>query len=312
MTPSRPRATMAPTTAGPETVFKKILIANRGEIACRIMRDVPRASASPPSPSTPTPTATRCTCAMADEAVLHRPGAAARELPRRSTRSSRPRSRPGADAIHPGYGFLSENAAFAEALRGGRHRLHRPTPEAIGAMGDKIAREEARRRAGVPTVPGTRRHRATTKHAVDDRRRASAIPVMIKAAAGGGGKGMRIVYATAEDSRRASRRATRRRARFGDDRVFIEKFIEQPAPHRDPGARRQARQRRPPRRARMLDPAAQPEGRRGGALARCSTPRRGAPMGAQAWRWPGRSATTQRRHGRVPRRPATRASTSSR
>ena len=133
-------------------------------------------------------------------------------------------------------------------------------------MGDKIESKKLAKAAGVNVVPGFLGEIADTDEAV---RIAGEIgyPVMMKASAGGGGKGMRLAYR--EKDVREGFEATKREglASFGDDRVFIEKFVERPAPYRDPGARRPARQHPLSRRARMLDPAPPPEGGRGGAVA---------------------------------------------
>ncbi|MEL0114557.1 MAG: biotin carboxylase N-terminal domain-containing protein, partial [Rickettsiales bacterium] len=133
----------------------------------------------------------------------------------------------GAEAIHPGYGFLSENAAFAEMLEDAGIVFIGPNTHAIGAMGDKIESKKLAAEAGVNTIPG---HTA----AIPDAEQAVAIardvgfPVMIKASAGGGGKGMRI--ARSEDEVRSGFESAVNEARssFGDDRVFIERFVEDP------------------------------------------------------------------------------------
>ncbi|MCD2316843.1 acetyl/propionyl/methylcrotonyl-CoA carboxylase subunit alpha [Sphingomonas sp. IC-11] len=206
-------------------MFGKILIANRGEIACRIIRTAQRmgigtvavysdADARAPHVS------------MADEAI--RIGEApASESYLDADRILAAARATGADAIHPGYGFLSERASFAEACAAAGIAFIGPPPTAIAAMGDKIASKEIARAAGVNVVPG---HPTAIENVTDAARIAAAIgyPVMVKASAGGGGKGMRLARDEAEIV--AGFDATRREAlaSFGDDRVLIEKFIERP------------------------------------------------------------------------------------
>src|SRR5215467_3635560 len=133
----------------------------------------------------------------------------------------------GAEAVHPGYGFLSEREAFAKALAAAGIVFIGPNPKAIAAMGDKIESKKAAARAKVSTVPG---HLGV----IEDERHAVAIaeeigyPVMIKASAGGGGKGMRIAHSREEVADGLARARSEAKASFGDDRVFIEKFIVDP------------------------------------------------------------------------------------
>ena len=133
----------------------------------------------------------------------------------------------GADAIHPGYGFLSENAAFARALEKERIVFVGPNPKAIDAMGDKIESKKLAAKAKVSTVPG---HLGVIKDAKEAVKIAGEIgfPVMIKASAGGGGKGMRIAYSTKEVAEGFASSKSEAKSSFGDDRVFIEKYIEEP------------------------------------------------------------------------------------
>jgi acetyl/propionyl-CoA carboxylase alpha subunit len=171
----------------------------------------------------------------------------------------------GAEAVHPGFGFLSENAGFARRLRDEGIAFIGPNPEAIEAMGDKISSKKLAAAAGVSTVPGHMGLIETPEEAVTIANEIG-YPVMIKASAGGGGKGIRVAHSDADMAEGFAAVKAEALNAFGDDRVFLEKFIVRPAPHRDPGAGRQARPRRPPVRARMLDPAAQSEGHRGGPL----------------------------------------------
>ena len=217
----------------------------------------------------------------------------------------------GAEAVHPGYGFLSERAAFAEALEAAGIVFIGPNPSAIAAMGDKIESQEGGGRG-----QGLHRSRPSRRDRGRRRRRCKiadeiGYPVMIKASAGGGGKGMRIAH-----SRRRGGGRLRARALGGEvvvrrrPRVHRE-VHRRPAPHRDPGAGRQARQRHPSRRARMLDPAPQPEGGRGGAVA--AARRRDAQGDGRAGGRAGEGRRLRlRRHGRVRRRAGQAASISSR
>ncbi len=206
-------------------MFKKILIANRGEIACRIIRTARHMGIATVAVFSEADR-DALHVEMADEAVLIGPGPAAQSylsIPRivEACRET------GADAVHPGYGFLSEREAFAEALRAAGIAFIGPNPHAIAAMGDKIESKRFARAAGVSTVPGNLDVIRDAAHAVEI---ADAIgyPVMIKASAGGGGKGMRIAWAADAVADGFARARSEAAASFGDDRVFIEKFIENP------------------------------------------------------------------------------------
>ncbi|NCP11545.1 MAG: acetyl/propionyl/methylcrotonyl-CoA carboxylase subunit alpha [Sphingomonadales bacterium] len=206
-------------------MFKKILIANRGEIACRVIRTAKKmgiatvavySDADARSPHVE----------MADEAVHIGPAPAADSYLLADKIIAACKAT-GADAVHPGYGFLSERESFARALADNDIAFIGPPPEAIAAMGDKIESKKLALKAGVSVVPGHVGEIDDTEHAV---RIAGEIgyPVMMKASAGGGGKGMRLAWS--EQDVREGFEATKREglASFGDDRVFIEKFIEQP------------------------------------------------------------------------------------
>ncbi len=215
----------APDHRGAETLFKKILIANRGEIACRVIRTARRMGIA---------TVAVCSDAdrdalhveMADEAVHIGPSPAAQSylVIDRIVDACR---RTGAEAVHPGYGFLSEREAFAEALRAAGITFIGPNPHAIAAMGDKIESKRFARAAGVSTVPGNLDVIRDAAHAAEIAE-GIGYPVMIKASAGGGGKGMRIARSAAEVADGFARAKSEAAASFGDDRIFIEKFIEDP------------------------------------------------------------------------------------
>jgi len=206
-------------------MFKKILVANRGEIACRVFRTAKRMGIKTVAVYSDAD-ARAPHVLMADEAVRLGPAPAAEsylkaELILLAAKET------GADCIHPGYGFLSERESFARACAEAGIAFVGPPPNAIAAMGDKIESKKLAKAAGVNVVPGYLGEIADTDEAV---RIASDIgyPVMMKASAGGGGKGMRLAYS--ETDVREGFEATKREglASFGDDRVFIEKFIESP------------------------------------------------------------------------------------
>ncbi|WP_443971159.1 ATP-binding protein [Sphingobium sp. CR28] len=206
-------------------MISKILIANRGEIACRVIRTAKKMGIATVAVYSDAD-ARAPHVLMADEAVRLGPAPAAEsylkaELILLAAKET------GADAIHPGYGFLSERESFAQACAEAGIAFIGPPPKAIAAMGDKIESKKLAQAAGVNVVPGFVGEIADTEHAV---RIAGEIgyPVMMKASAGGGGKGMRLAYS--EQDVREGFEATRREglASFGDDRVFIEKFIESP------------------------------------------------------------------------------------
>jgi propionyl-CoA carboxylase alpha subunit len=206
-------------------MFSKILIANRGEIACRIIKTA-RALGIKTVAVYSDADLDALHVDMADEAVRIGPAAAAQSYLDMQKIIAAAKAT-GADAIHPGYGFLSENAAFAKALQKAHIAFIGPNPKAIEAMGDKIESKKLAAKAKVSTVPGHLGVIETAKEAV---KIADAIgyPVMIKASAGGGGKGMRIAYGRKEVEEGFNASKSEARSSFGDDRVFIEKYVEEP------------------------------------------------------------------------------------
>jgi propionyl-CoA carboxylase alpha chain len=206
-------------------MFKRILIANRGEIACRIIKTARRMGIETVAVYSEADR-DAVHVEMADEAVLIGPPAAAESylLIDKIVEACR---KTGAQAVHPGYGFLSEREAFPRALEKAGIVFIGPNAGAIAAMGDKIESKKAAAKADVSTVPGHLGVIEDTKHAV---KIADAIgyPVMIKASAGGGGKGMRIAYSRAEVAEGFDLARAEAKSSFGDDRVFIEKFIVDP------------------------------------------------------------------------------------
>src|SRR6201993_2370655 len=206
-------------------MFKKILIANRGEIACRIIRTAQRMGVATVAVYSDAD-AEALHVRMADEAICVGPAPSAEsylDIGRivEACRES------GTEAVHPGYGFLSENPAFARVLAKAGVVFIGPPAKAIAAMGDKIESKKLARAAGVSSVPGH-------LDVVPDADAAVAIardigyPVMIKASAGGGGKGMRIAASDSEARDGFRSAANEAKSSFADDRIFIEKYIEEP------------------------------------------------------------------------------------
>ena len=209
----------------PRNKIRKILIANRGEIALRVIRTCRELGIR-----------TVAVYSDADRAMPHVLNAdeACRIGPPPSKDSYlsmdnilRAAQETGADAIHPGYGFLSENAEFARRVAAAGLRFIGPSPEAIKAMGDKTEARRLVQKAGVPTVPGTE----GALNSEEDARRfcdQHGFPVLIKAAAGGGGKGMRIVNNVRDLPSSFASAQSEARSAFGDPRVYIEKYLEGP------------------------------------------------------------------------------------
>ncbi len=220
-------ATLAsqPSEGTQSSMFKKILIANRGEIACRIARTARKMGIKTVAVYSDADKYGRHVRAC-DEAIYIGPSPAAESYLVMEKLLSACRQT-GAEAVHPGYGFLSERTAFAQALANEGITFIGPNAAAVKLMGDKILANRAAKEAGVPTVPGHWDQIASPEEAVGIAH-GIGFPVMLKAAAGGGGKGIRIARDEAE-LKDAFRLATSEaRSAFGDDRVFIEKFIEQP------------------------------------------------------------------------------------
>ena len=206
-------------------MFKKILIANRGEIACRVIKTAARMGIRTVAVYSDAD-ARALHVEMADEKVHIGPAPAAQSY-LVIDRIVEACLKTGAEAVHPGYGFLSERSAFPKALAAAGITFIGPNPQAIDAMGDKIESKKAAAAASVSTVPGY-------MGIIDDADEAVKIaaqigyPVMIKASAGGGGKGMRIAHSEAEVKEGFTRAKSEAKSSFGDDRVFIEKFIVNP------------------------------------------------------------------------------------
>ncbi|MGQ0277081.1 acetyl-CoA carboxylase biotin carboxylase subunit [Sphingopyxis sp. NFH-91] len=206
-------------------MFKKILIANRGEIACRVIKTARRMGISTVAVYSDAD-ARAPFVQMADEAVHIGPSPAS-ESYLIADKIIAACKATGAEAVHPGYGFLSERTSFAEALAKENIAFIGPPVNAIAAMGDKIESKKLAKEAGVNVVPGFVGEIRDTEHAVEISNEIG-YPVMMKASAGGGGKGMRLAY-DEKDVREGFESVKREGLNsFGDDRVFIEKFILNP------------------------------------------------------------------------------------
>ena len=206
-------------------MFTKILIANRGEIACRVIATAKRMGIATVAVYSDADKNARHV-ALADEAVRIGP-AASRDSYLLGDVIISAAKQFGAQAIHPGYGFLSENEDFARVCEENGIVFIGPKHEAIASMGDKIASKKLAALANVNTIPGVNEAIESADKAVEI---ANSIgyPVMIKASAGGGGKGLRVAYSDKEASEGFASCRNEARNSFGDDRVFIEKFVEEP------------------------------------------------------------------------------------
>ena len=268
-------------------VFASVLVANRGEIALRVMRTCRRlgvrtiAVYSDADWSAPHVRA-------ADEAVRIGAGPAAESYLRVDAVLAAAAAT-GAEAIHPGYGFLSESAAFAEACTDAGLAWVGPPAAAMRALGDKARAKALAEASGVPVLPGYHGEDAS-----DEALRAHAgevgYPLLVKASAGGGGRGMRVVREPSEldEALDAARREAA--ASFGDDRLLLERYLARPAARRGPDPGRRPRNARPPRRARVQRPAPAPEADRGVAVARGDAARSGR-------RWARRPCGSRGRRG---------------
>ena len=210
---------------GKASVFAKILIANRGEIACRVMRTARRMGIRTVAVYSEAD-AGALHVRVADEAVSIGPAPSVDSYLNTAAILEAVRET-GAEAVHPGYGFLAENAAFVDALTVAGIAFIGPSPAAIAAMGDKIESKRIAREAGVDTISGTDEPVSDAGAAVDAAAQLG-YPVMLKAAAGGGGKGMRVAFDETQLREGLALAQSEARSSFGDDRAFLEKFIEQP------------------------------------------------------------------------------------
>ena len=206
-------------------MFQKILIANRGEIAVRVIKTC-RLLGIKTVVVYSEADADSLAVEMADESVLIGPPPASQSYLNIPAIISACEIT-GADAIHPGYGFLSENAHFADIVKAHKITFIGPQPEHIRLMGDKVAAKQAVKSLGIPTVPGSDGAVDSAEHAL---KLAEGIgfPLLVKAAAGGGGRGMKIARSAAELPEALSTARAEAKAAFGDDTVYIEKYLERP------------------------------------------------------------------------------------
>ena len=206
-------------------MFEKILIANRGEIACRVIKSARKMGIKTVAVYSDADR-NALHVQMADEAVRIGPPPSSESYLLKETILQACLDT-GAQAVHPGYGFLSENSEFCELLAQAGIAFIGPKTHAIEAMGDKITSKELAHQAGVNTIPGFSDVLRDGDHAVEIANRIG-YPVMLKATAGGGGKGMRVAHNDAECRDGFERASNEARSSFGDDRMFVEKFIEEP------------------------------------------------------------------------------------
>ena len=206
-------------------MFDKILIANRGEIACRVIKSAQKMGIKTVAVFSDADRSS-LHVQMADEAVNIGPPPSAQSYLLKD-RILQACLDSGAQAVHPGYGFLSENSEFCESLAAAGIKFIGPETHAIESMGDKITSKQIAAEAGVNTIPGFSDVLKDADHAVEIANKLG-YPVMLKATAGGGGKGMRVAYDDAECREGFERASNEARSGFGDDRMFAEKFIEEP------------------------------------------------------------------------------------
>ena len=265
-------------------MFGKVLVANRGEIAVRIvraLRELGVASVAVYSDVDREALHAR----LADEAYHLGPTPAA-ESYLNVERLIEVAERSGAEAVHPGYGFLAESAAFARAVAEAGLTWIGPHPEAIEAMGSKVESRRIMGGAGVPITPGTE-DPIDSAEAVREFAAEHGYPVAIKASAGGGGKGFAVARDKTEAEAAFERASREGEAYFGDGYVYLEQLPAEPQARGDPGPARQARERRPPGGEGLLDPAQAPEASRG-------VPEPGHRPPRCARRWGGRPSTPPR------------------
>ena len=277
-------------------MFKKVLIANRGEIALRILRACRELNIATVAVHS-TADSQAMHVRLADESVCIGP-------PKASESYLNPLGLlaaaeiTGAEAIHPGYGFLSENADFAQMVEEHGFVFIGPSPEHIRLMGDKIVAKATARELGIPTVPGSDGPVGSEAEAIELAHE-TGFPVLIKAVAGGGGRGMTVVRHEDElgDAVRMSRNEAR--AAFGDDRVYVERFLDHPRHIEVQVIGDGKRPAGASGRARLLAAAAAPEGGRGGTLARARR-RAARAAGRTRGRRAAQAQLPQPGHGRVP------------
>ena len=206
-------------------MFSKILVANRGEIACRVINTAQRMGIKTVAIYSEADEFALHT-QIADEAICIGPGPAENSyLSIEAVVAACKETQ--SDAVHPGYGFLSENSKFVEVLHQAGITFIGPPAQAIGTMGDKIASKKLAQKSGVNIVPGFMGVLESSDQALEIAKEIG-YPVMLKASAGGGGRGMRVAFNDSDIRQEFSRAASEARSAFGDDRIFVEKYIEMP------------------------------------------------------------------------------------
>ena len=207
-------------------MFKKILIANRGEIALRVIRTCKEMGIKTVAVYS-TADKDSLHVKFADEAVcIGRPSSADSYLNILHIMAAAEIT--NADAIHPGYGFLAENAKFAQICADHGVKFIGPTPDMINAMGDKITAKETMIKAGVPVVPGSGGLLESVEQAKELAAKVVGYPVILKATAGGGGQGLRVVWEESELEKAFENAKTEAAASFKNDGIYMEKFVEEP------------------------------------------------------------------------------------
>ena len=207
-------------------MFKKILIANRGEIALRVIRTC-REMGIKTIAVYSTADKDSLHVRFADEAVcIGKPASSESYLSIPNIMAAAEIT--NADAIHPGYGFLAENAKFSQICADHNIKFIGPTPEMINSMGDKITAKDTMKKAGVPTIPGSEGLLTSLEEAIDLAKNLVGYPVILKATAGGGGKGMRVVWEESEMERAYNTAKAEAGAAFKNDGIYMEKFVEEP------------------------------------------------------------------------------------
>ena len=207
-------------------MFKKILIANRGEIACRVAATARRMGIQTVAVYSDADAGAKHVQAC-DEAV-HVGGSAPKDSYLQWQRILQAAKDTGAEAVHPGYGFLSENADFAERVEKSGFQFIGPTPESIRIMGDKVSAKQAMIKAGVPCVPGSEGELPEDPTQIRRIAKSIGYPVIIKAAGGGGGRGMRVVHTEAALIHAVQTTKAEAGAAFGNPAVYMEKFLQNP------------------------------------------------------------------------------------
>ena len=207
-------------------MFKKILIANRGEIALRVIRTC-REMGIKTIAVYSTADKDSLHVRFADEAVcIGKPASSESYLSIPNIMAAAEIT--NADAIHPGYGFLAENSKFSQICADHGIKFIGPTPEMINSMGDKITAKDTMKKAGVPTIPGSDGLIQNLEEAIDLAKNLVGYPVILKATAGGGGKGMRVVWEESEMERAYNTAKAEAGAAFRNDGIYMEKFVEEP------------------------------------------------------------------------------------